>query len=471
MPVTVNEANVRHLLRRAEFVDRPPRVSELMALSSIDAVVDNVMDISLTGPELQFTESDSWRKLDELVNFWFDRMANDSRPFRERMALFWHGHLVCGASKVGSPELMHEYLQTLRKKGLGTNTSGAKVKPLVKELSTQVAMLRYLDAGQNRKDSPNQNFARELLELFLLGVGNYSEADVEAATAAWTGHAEDEARTGKYRWVSNWHDGSTKSFLGQTINAGNDETSHGVETIDVVFSSGRVPDGALSPDNVGRATKDVVAEHLSTKLWRDFAGTQPPDGVIDRLATSLVSSGFKIRPWVKTLFTSAEFYASDVRSGLVRPPIDHVVAMLDAVQLPSAVATPLHRLRSAGQRPLFPPDVSGWGTNEHWINPAAVGGRGRVAQHVEWKTIDNYWASGEIRLRYGTLKKSELTAKVGGVPTMSAGELVDTVREALGLRIDDVERDELIRFADTLNTWDRQYMVGVFFSLPSFSMS
>ena len=119
-------------------------------------------------------------------------MAFDSpRPLQEKMAFFWHGHFCSEFGKVGDAEQMRLQIDLFRKNGLGN------VRDLAKPMSTQVAMLRYLDNNQNKKTSPNQNFARELMELFLLGVGNYTEADVEASAAAWTGHTRPVGRQGR----------------------------------------------------------------------------------------------------------------------------------------------------------------------------------------------------------------------------------------------------------------------------------
>ena len=128
---------------------------------------------------IPFTEVENWQRGEELTHFWLDRMAHDSpRPIQEKMSFFWHGHFCSEFSKVGSADLMAEQIDTFRYGALGN------LRTLATTMSTQVAMLRYLDNNQNKQTSPNQNFARELMELFLLGVGNYTEADVEVATAA-----------------------------------------------------------------------------------------------------------------------------------------------------------------------------------------------------------------------------------------------------------------------------------------------
>ena len=224
------------------------------------------------------TAPSNWERGEEYTHFWLNRMAHDSpRPIQERMSLFWHGHFCSDLSKVDGAELMQQQIDGFRRDGMGN------LRSLAKQMSTQVAMIRYLDNNDNRKSSPNQNFGRELLELFLLGVGNYTEADVEASTAAWTGHT-DNWETDAYVWRADWHDNSNKSFLGATINldkTANGQKAHGYEVIDVVLGAGKVPMAAVDVANRGRDTRLVAAEFLSRKLWTFFAGTDDPGGGAD----------------------------------------------------------------------------------------------------------------------------------------------------------------------------------------------
>ena len=234
----LNETNVRHLLRRTEFVDRSSRVVELMGMGSLAAAVDDVLDVDAKPGSVTFRQSDQWRRQQELAVWWLDRMAHDARrPFQERLALWWHSHFATGFEKVNHGASMREQLDLFRRECLGN------VRGLTVAMSLQVAMLRYLDNNQNRASSPNQNFARELMELFVLGVGNYTEADVEAATAAWTGHTDqwnDEASP--YRWRGEWHDGSPKQLLGVAINRGAIGAITAPETVRVMLGAGRGPE-------------------------------------------------------------------------------------------------------------------------------------------------------------------------------------------------------------------------------------
>jgi len=267
-----------------------------------------------------------WDMSSEYARYWIDLMVYSPKPMQERMALFWHGHFVSSMRKVGMAEPMRQQIDLFRAEGL-TN-----LRTLTKKMSLQVAMLKYLDNYVNRNTSPNQNFARELMELFLLGVGNYTEADVEASSRAWTGHSYDST-TKTYLWRPTWHDGARKSFLGVTINRGTDATLHGPETIDVMMGSGIVPSTATNVANRGRRTREVLAEHISRKLWSEFAGTTAPAAVSTAMRSTAISSNFSLTPWLTTMLTRPEFYAADVKAGLVRSPIASTVAAPDRTRV------------------------------------------------------------------------------------------------------------------------------------------
>ena len=165
------QSDIEHLLRRTEFVARPARVTELLALPTREAVVDNVLGVPADPRSVVLVEPSDWERSEEYTHFWFNRMAHDSpRPIQEKIAFFWHGHFCSDLSKVGTAELMQQQIDLFRYQGMGN------LRTLAKTMSTQVAMIRYLDNNDNRRTSPNQNFGRELMELFMLGVGNYTEA-------------------------------------------------------------------------------------------------------------------------------------------------------------------------------------------------------------------------------------------------------------------------------------------------------
>lgn len=447
----LNESNVRHLLRRTEFVDRPHRVSELLALSSIEEAVDDVLDVPASPPSVTFRSGDrNWQRGEHLTHFWFDRMAHDSpRPVQEKVAFFWHGHFCSEFGKVGSAELMREQIDLFRTDGMGN------VRQLAKDTSTQVAMLRYLDNNQNRSTSPNQNFARELMELFLLEVGNYTEADVEAATSAWTGHT-DNWETDAYVWRADWHDPAPKQFLGRTINTGADWTLHGYDTIDVILGDGVVPAGATTTSNRGRPTREVAAEFLSRKLWYEFADTAPPPPAMAAMRDALVGADFDVRPWLRTMLTRDEFYAAQVKSGLVRQPVELVVALLVATGFRSETVSPLWLMEGMGQRPLFPPNVSGWKPNGYWVNASAMERRASTAQSFRWRASRTYWDDGGVlQLAGGTISREEITARANGQPVLGNADFVDRLLDLMHLRLEPPARQAIVDFAAASSVWER----------------
>ena len=225
---------------------------------------------------------------------------------------------------------MREQIDLFRRRGLGPATNGSDVGELVKTMSVQVAMLRYLDNDQNYAASPNQNFARELMELFLLGVGNYTEADVEAATAAWTGHTRPRWDIDEYVFDPDRHENAPQQFLGRTINDTRPAIEAGNETIEVILGigplgSGTIPSGAEK--NRGRPSAEVAAEFLTYKLWQEFGEATSgsvPAGVGSVMTTALLDNDFAIRPWVRAMLVHDDFYADATKTGLVRQPVEFV---------------------------------------------------------------------------------------------------------------------------------------------------
>jgi len=468
----LTESNVRHLLRRTEFVDRPDRVTELLALGSMGAAVQNVMAVPVSPPSVVFTEpaDEDWARGVELAYFWLDRMAHDSpRPLQEKMSFFWHGHFCSEFGKVGGSQWMREQIDLWRTDGL------SNLRSIARTMSTQVAMIRYLDNNQNRASSPNQNFARELMELFLLGVGNYTEADVEASTAAWTGHSDQwDDDISPYRWRDEWHDGSTKLYLGQSINENKaDRPGHGPETIDVVLGSGVVPAGATNVSNRGRLTRDVAAEFLSRKLWTDFAtDAEPSASALAAMRDALVSNDFDIEPWVEAMLLHPDFYATSVKQGLVRAPVDYVVALMAATGRRSAEVNIAWLMGSMGQRPLFPPDVSGWKANGYWVNVSAMEGRARVAQSFAWASGRTYWDDGGVlTLAGGDITRAEITANSGGVPVLSGTDYIDQLLALMSLQFSASARTEFVRYADGASVWQRNDALLLIMLAPEMNLA
>ena len=451
-----NQADIEHLLRRTEFVARSERVAELMALPSLSAAVENILTVPLDPGTMAFSDtatSESTRG-NEFSVYWLTRMVSSPRPMQERMSLFWHGHFVSSNRKVVNAAAMRDQINLFRRAGLGN------FRTLAIAMSTQVAMLDYLDNYRNRNTSRNENFARELMELFILGVGNYSEADVQASSAAWTGHSIDSA-TQTYLWRPTWHDATRKTFLGRTINLGTDQTLHAAETINVMLSTGIVPTTATNTANRGRATKLVAAEHLSRKLWAEFAGTTPSATVVAALRDALVKANFSIKPWVTAMLLRPEFYATDVRRGLVRSPIIAAIGGLAATGVTPSTSW-VYDLNDMGQRPLYPPNVSGWRTNGYWLNAAAMTARATLAGKMYSLVKSTYTTENLMRLPGGTITRQEIEVTY----QYRQAELVQRLCDLMRVRLCAESMSALVAFTNSAPLYQRPDLVKLILLTP-----
>ena len=356
---------LRHLLRRTEYTASPARVAELSGRPRPD-VVDDILDFSRNPSDSESpppTALPSGRvsiSRNNLVWWWLHRMATVPRPLAEKLTFFWHGHFTSELEKVGEPEYMLSQNRLYRSMATGD------VRLLTQAMSIEPAMLRYLDNNRNLKSSPNQNFARELLELFLLGIGNYSETDVEGVSRAWTGHTVDpNSRSYVFRPVL--HDAGSKTIFGSTRNW----------------------DG---PDVVNEILRDnpslrlLSARLVTRKLWEFLAHPGPDPTLVNTLAEEFVDSGLDIRTLVRAVLMRDEFYGLTAVQGLVRSPVDVVVAGARVSGIAVNQFALVTLLEGMGQVPFDPPNVSGWRSNSSWINTSAWGSRmsclGLLAQQM-----------------------------------------------------------------------------------------
>jgi uncharacterized protein (DUF1800 family) len=362
-------ADVAHLLRRTEFVVKPARLSALSALPSIDAVVDDVLNTDLNGVTSlpgQFTYHDDdhgWEQYVAATSWWMQMMLDRPRPVQEKMTLFWHGHFTSAWSDIGRTDHMMHQNQLYRSQALGN------FRTLTHAMALEPAMLVYLNNADNRKGSPNQNFARELMELFTLGVGNYTEDDVEAAARAWTGHNADwPAYT--YQFFPSRHDSGLKTFFGTTKNW------DGPDIIDEILR-----------DNAGKRL--IAARYITRKLWDFFAYPNGPTSVINALADVFVANNLEIKPLMRALLTHAEFYSAASKQGLVRTPVEMFVLLGHHTHISFDDLGPSWMGERMGQQLFNPPNVAGWKHNAAWLNTGALSARAQMARGVTWHLRDN----------------------------------------------------------------------------------
>ncbi len=375
------------------------------------------------------------------------------------MAFFWHGHITTSINKAGSADAMQDQIDLFRRRGLGAAGGSGNVATVVVEASMQPAMVRYLDNRKNFAESPNQNFARELMELFLLGVGNYTEADVEAATAAWTGHTNASSDIYTYLFDAARHEASPQQFLGRMINATRPPQEAGAETIEVILGtgplgSGMIPTGA--EQNAGRPSKEVAAEFLTFKLWQEFAEATTgsvPGSVRSAMVAALLDNDFDIRPWVRAMLVHDEFYTGAARSGLVRQPVEYMVALLVATGLDATVDNiPNWLLSRVGQQLLYPPDVSGWKPNGYWVNVSSMATRKNLVDHAIAKLQEATWGGVDGYLQFGPtastrITKTEIEGR-GPIQPIPTTALVDRFASYAGITITPATRRTILRHLD-----------------------
>ncbi len=284
------------------------------------------------------------------VAWWLNRMAYGPYPLQEKLTLFWHGHFVTSAKDERSATLMWKQNELLRTNALGN------FRTFVKAISRDPAMLDYLNNSQNRKAHPNENYAREVMELFTLGIGNYTEDDVKQGARAFTGWAHDGD---DFVFRKFDHDDGIKTFLGYTGNFNGDDV------IDIIFS------------------KPVTARFIGSKLFRYFAYEEPDDKLTEAIGSELRSNHYEIRPLVRTILTSRAFYSDDAIGSQIKSPIQLVlgtVRQLDLDMPPQrAMLGPLTQM---GQVPFAPPNVRGWPGGRIWINTSTLFVRYNTAMYL-----------------------------------------------------------------------------------------
>jgi uncharacterized protein (DUF1800 family) len=357
-------ADVALLLRRAGFGGTPAQVDALTPLD-LPAIVDQLLDFSPNPADtppasLGGTTLADWEQVVALQQWWLDRMRTVPRPLQEKLTLFWHGHFATSQEKVNSAVDMYAQNRLFRAEGLGS------FENLVQKMSKQVAMLIYLDNDPNEKGSPNENFARELMELFTLGVNQYTQDDVVASARAWTGHNVDyNAVPRAYRFYPERHDTGMKTFMGTTQNWDGPQIITRILTVD--------------------PQRQIAARFIAKKLWTFFAYPNPASTLLDDLTTAFVGSNLDVATLLRAIFLRPEFYSTEARQGLVRSPVEWVVTCLKGLGFTAAATNPQWWMDQMGQQLFYPPNVAGWKNNAYWVNSTALWARADFARNLTWK--------------------------------------------------------------------------------------
>ena len=372
-PLHTEQGRVAHLLRRATFGVSQQTLEQALQ-DGFDRTVDRLLEQSAE-PTGLISPSDpaqgSTLGLNDLQRWWMHHMLSTPAPFAERMTLFWHGHFTTEYQKVGygSPFI---YWQNLTWRRLRL----ARLGPMLREVTIDPAMLQYLDlSGSDASDPdqpPNENYARELMELFTMGPGGYSEADVKAAARALAG------------WSTPPPDA--------TVDVVVDDPSQATEPVDVwtrpltgVFDPGAAygrkvtflgRTGRLGLDQVidQILAQPATAPFVVRKLWRHFLSPAHAADAVRRLAGSFRTAGYDVRALVRSLLKSPEAVAPDNYRALVRSPVEFMVAAALALGADPEAAAGLiaDYAEPAGQALFQPPNVGGWPGGASWISPAEI---------------------------------------------------------------------------------------------------
>jgi uncharacterized protein (DUF1800 family) len=389
-----NEEAAAHLYRRtawgasAEDIAAAVRAGleqTVDRLVNYDAVSNAALDQRIASMRLHLQQPDPETTVD-IVRLWLTRMTYSARPLEERMTLFWHNHFATSIEKIGESTLMRNQNELFRRFALGN------FKSLCMEVARDPAMLFWLDNYISVKEHPNENFGRELLELFSLGRGHYSEADVQAAARAFTGWTLDRTvYPVVFLYDDRFHDHGSKTFLGIS--------------------------GDLDGNDIIRiiCNQQQHGRFIAAKLFSFFAYENPEPEVVDRLAQLYLDSGTDIRTLVKTVLLSPEMYDPRAIWSKVKSPLDHGIAASRLLQVPNEIKT---------ARADAPPDVSGWPNGLTWITASALLSRMNLSKDTVVEFDPSVFNVGS-----------------------AAPEIVDGYLHRLGpLRVDTVSRQEMIDY-------------------------
>lgn len=368
---------VAHLLRRFGFGASEAEL-DFYAKAGVKGAIDILLnpdkiEEAPIPPITDFKNNNNTVQMPAVQGHWVLRMVMTRRPLVEKMTLFWHDHFATSAAKVNQPPNMYHQIDTLRQGALGNFLE------LLTNASKDPAMLFWLDNQENVRGKPNENFAREVMELFTLGIGHYTEKDVQEAARAFTGwtfrrrprrpdgEGEIDFRGADYVFNRRNFDDTEKTILGKTGNF------TGEQVLEML------------------ARHPQTARHLAKKLWEFFVYPNPEPAVVERIATAFVRSGQMIGPTLRAILESPEFFSPKAYRKVVKNPVDITVVTMRQLGIGGFMEATLERQearavqimrvtlgaaqqasKAMGMDLLLPPDVAGWEWGPAWITSATM---------------------------------------------------------------------------------------------------
>ncbi len=371
----IGEQGARLLLTRAGFAPSPEEVAHYAPLTqeqAVDRMLAQARTAAVTPPpawidepwvaprqlrQMSVDERRAYREQEirrglALRAWWLREMVATPSPLTERMTLFWHNHFVSAQPKVRASELMYRQNVLLRRLAMGS------FGDLLHAVAKDPAMMIYLDAATNRKTAPNENFAREVMELFTLGPGHYTESDIKEAARAFTGWSIDP-QTGSFVLRPRMHDDGEKSLLGRSGDFDGDQV------LDILLA------------------QPATAEFVTRKLWREFVSPQPDEARVEAIAARFRASGYRIDVAVRELLLQPEVVRRDQDNALVKSPVELIVGL--ARQTGSGIGDGIGAaIASAamGQNLFSAPNVRGWPGGDAWINTQTLLARRQFVRHA-----------------------------------------------------------------------------------------
>ena len=413
---------VAHLLRRAGFGATKAELDHYVSMGQ-SAATEALLNYSKTSntalegqlPTIDLTGT-TQPTAAAIQGWWLQRMVGTARPLEEKMTLFWHGLLTSGLDKAGAAQLFTQN-QLYRSMALGNFDA------LLKAVSKDPAMMVYLDTETNRKGKPNENYARELMELFTTGIGHYTEDDVRESARSFTGWTLQGGKQLRYatgsQFVARLHDAGLKTFMGKT--------------------------GSFTGDDIVEMLVPLraTAVRLSTKLFGYFAYPNPEPDVVNHLADTFQKSRYNVGAVVREIFTMDAFYSDKAYRALVKTPAELVAQTLKATganakgyTAASAAMAPM------GQVLFYPPNVAGWPGGTSWINSSTLLTR--------------------INFANATTQRSRAT-----LTTQTLAQLSDTMVDA---NVSSTTRDGLQAFA-TAHPDDQAGLLFMVLATPEFQLN
>ncbi len=364
-----NQRRVAHLLRRTGFGAPKAQIDQLLLQDPVDAV-NAIVDAAINDPlpqpppwhndpppgenaspsEIQAYKDADTRHKNEFRTGWFAEMRDVG--LREKMAFFWSNHLVTEQRKYGLSVYMYQYLTLLRSQGFGN------FKSLVYDMGLTPAMLIYLDSVKNKRSGPNENYARELCELFTMGITdergreNYTQTDISEMARALTGLRIDEQALTWYL-ADNVYDDEVKSFFGHTGNFGYDDV------VDIIFQE--------------RASS--IAHHVSGKIYRFFVHAVPDPDIVSEMAAIFLANDFEIAPVMRALLASEHFFEDTFIGGRFKSPVELLNGLINETGMAvseDGVNEMFANADRLGQKIFDPPNVAGWPEYHTWLSTGTL---------------------------------------------------------------------------------------------------